>query len=357
MSSIAIIGAGNGGQAFAGYLAIQGHEVRIFDVVQDTIDQLNEKGGITIEGKSDVTGFGKLALASTDMGAVLRGAEIVLVILPSIYTASIAEKMSPYLEDGQYVMINPNACLGVVEFRHVLNQCGCQAKITLACSATLLFACRAKEPGHVVISGQKISFSAAALPASDNEKAAAVFNKLFPQWSFGDDVIRVALDNLNAMVHPSPSILNTGRIESGVDFEYYLDFTPSQGAFVDALDRERMAIAKAYDEPNVRSLVDEYLNMYETSGTNTYEVLTNCKGYDGIMGQKTLRTRYLLEDIPYSLVALQSLGRLAGVPTPNMDAIITIARTMVPEIAEGRTLKSLGLANASKEDFIKLCRG
>ena len=29
MSSIAIIGAGNGGQAFAGYLAIQGHEVRI----------------------------------------------------------------------------------------------------------------------------------------------------------------------------------------------------------------------------------------------------------------------------------------------------------------------------------------
>jgi opine dehydrogenase len=166
MSSIAIIGAGNGGQAFAGYLAIQGHEVRIFDVVQDTIDQLNEKGGITIEGKSDVTGFGKLALASTDMGAVLRGAEIVLVILPSIYTASIAEKMSPYLEDGQYVMINPNACLGVVEFRHVLNQCGCKAKITLACSATLLFACRAKEPGHVVISGQKISFSAAALPAT-----------------------------------------------------------------------------------------------------------------------------------------------------------------------------------------------
>ena len=35
---MAIIGAGNGGQAFAGYLSLHGRTVRIFDVVQNTVD-------------------------------------------------------------------------------------------------------------------------------------------------------------------------------------------------------------------------------------------------------------------------------------------------------------------------------
>ena len=69
---IAIIGAGNGGQAFAGYLSLHGREVKIFDVVQATVDRLTELGGVTLSGNSDVTGFGKIQLASTDIGAVME---------------------------------------------------------------------------------------------------------------------------------------------------------------------------------------------------------------------------------------------------------------------------------------------
>ena len=42
----AIIGGGNGGQAIAGHLSILGERVRLFDVVQATVDAINEKGGI-----------------------------------------------------------------------------------------------------------------------------------------------------------------------------------------------------------------------------------------------------------------------------------------------------------------------
>ena len=38
---IAIIGGGNGGQAFAGWLALRGYKTRLFDVVQETCDKLN----------------------------------------------------------------------------------------------------------------------------------------------------------------------------------------------------------------------------------------------------------------------------------------------------------------------------
>jgi opine dehydrogenase len=263
--------------------------------------------------------------------------------------------MAPYLNDGQVVVLNPNASLGVVEFKKTLDDCGCKANITIACTATLLFACRAMDVGHVKVAGQKKSFSAAAYPSSKNGMVGELFKDIFPQFNFCDDIIRVSLDNLNALVHPSPSILNTGRIESGIDFEYYLDFTPSQGKYIDELDKERMAIGEAYGL-NINTFVDEYKCLYNTKGDDAYEVLVNCEGYHGIMGQKKLRTRYILEDIPCSLVALQSLGQIAGVETPAMDAMITVAKKIINEIPEGRTVKNLGLEGVTKEDFIKICR-
>lgn len=70
--SFAIIGAGNGGQAFAAYLSLKGHSVKIYDVSQKTVDILQEKGGVLLEGNSDVVGFGKIMLASTDRSAMAQ---------------------------------------------------------------------------------------------------------------------------------------------------------------------------------------------------------------------------------------------------------------------------------------------
>lgn len=354
--SFAIIGAGNGGQAFAAYLSLKGHAVKIYDVSQKTVDTLQALGGVKLEGNADVTGFGKIDLASTDLGAVIHGTDIVMVVLPSIYHKDIAEKMAPYLEDGQYVLLNPVAGLGIVEVKNALEAKGCQANIHLGCTSTLLFACRAVEVGRVAVSGQKDAFSAAALPASENALFADLFADICPQFHFAYDAIRVTLDNLNALVHPGPTLLYTGRIESGIDFEYYRDFTPSQGKLVEVMDKERMAIAEAFGIP-VRTALDEYCTMYPTHGHNVYEAIHNCPGYDGIKGQKTLRTRYILEDIPFALEAIKAMGQVAGVKTPCIDAVITLARSIVDDVAEGRTAKNLGIDGMSKEEFLKLCIG
>ena len=87
----AIIGAGNGGQAFAAYLSLKGLDVALYDVCQKSIDEINAKGGILIEGNANTTGFGKVALASTDLEEVVDGAEVILVILPSLYHRDISE--------------------------------------------------------------------------------------------------------------------------------------------------------------------------------------------------------------------------------------------------------------------------
>ncbi len=355
--TIAVIGAGNGGQAFAAWLSLRGYKTRIFDVVPATVDAINKKGGIELCGNSDVTGLGKVEFASTDMGKVMDGCEIIMVILPSMYHKGIATEMAKHLVDGQYVMLNPNASLGTVQFRKVLNDCGCKADITLGAAATLLFACRAVEPGKVQVSGQKATLTATAFPSSNNKKLQDKLGDIFPAYKFNSDIIEVSLDNINAFVHPGPTLLNIGRIEGGVDFEYYLDFTPSQGKFVEALDKERCAIAKAFGI-NLPTIVEEYLAQYETKGNTIYDVMRNCEGYHGIKGQKNIRTRYMYEDIPYSLEPICAMADIAGVPVPCCRAIITIARAILgDELDEGRTAKNLGIEGMTKEEFMHLCRG
>ena len=92
---IASIGAGNGGQAFAGYFSLMGDQIKIFDVVPATVDKLNEIGGVLIEGNSKYKGFGKIELASCCMEEVVDGAKLIFFVLPSLYHADMARKMAP----------------------------------------------------------------------------------------------------------------------------------------------------------------------------------------------------------------------------------------------------------------------
>ena len=76
---IAIVGAGNGGQAFAGYLSLMGERIKIFDVIPATVEKLNEVGGVLMEGNSKLTGFGKIEKATTSMQEVIEGAKLIFI--------------------------------------------------------------------------------------------------------------------------------------------------------------------------------------------------------------------------------------------------------------------------------------
>lgn len=126
---IAIIGAGNGGQTTAAWLANQGYKTRIFDVMEDTVAKLNELGGVNIYGNTDYPGFGKIEFATTDMEKAIEGCELILLILPENYHDSIAVKMAPYLKDGQIVVLNPASGLGAISFKKALTDAGCTADV------------------------------------------------------------------------------------------------------------------------------------------------------------------------------------------------------------------------------------
>ena len=355
----AIIGGGNGGQSIAGHLGYLGEQVRLFDVVPATVDALNEKGCIDMHNA--IEGTGKIEFASTDIGKVMDGANIIMLVLPSIYHRSITEKMIPHLKDGMVVFIHPEASCGAIAFRKAMKDFGCTADIVVGCATTLLYSTRIEKNGEVHIYGIKNDVPIAALPATDNQKLADAICPVFPSFHLVDNVLVTSLGNLNAMMHPAPMLLNTSRVEQRpfVPYEYYHEgITPSVGKYVEAQDKERMAVAAAFGI-KLRSTREDYIAMYDCGDISMplYQLCKNNTAYDGVMTHDTLRTRYCMEDIPYSLVAIQSVAQVAGVPTPCIDATVQIGRTILDDLDEGRTAKALGIEGMTRDELLAYVNG
>ena len=48
----AIIGGGNGGQAFAAYLSMEGLDITLYDIFPQTVDAISKQGGIHLDGSA-----------------------------------------------------------------------------------------------------------------------------------------------------------------------------------------------------------------------------------------------------------------------------------------------------------------
>jgi opine dehydrogenase len=149
-----------------------------------------------------------------------------------------------------------------------------------------------------------------------------------------------------------------GLIErTGGDFYFYEDgVTPAVGRLVEAVDKERLAIAKRL---GVNVLPDPELGMLQGYQTeNNYDTsYQKAPGYKGIKAQSSLDYRYFNEDVGYGLVFMSRLGAQIGVPTPHMDSIITLVSTIMQHDYRGeqrRTMDTLGLGGKSAEELKKL---
>lgn len=360
MKTWAVIGGGNGGQTFAAHLAIQGERVRLFTKSQEKVEEISKTNQITLH--HGIEGTGDIEFATNDMKKVMEGADNIVVVLPSTWHEMTARMIIPHLVDGQSILLLPEASCGAIAFRQYMKEKNCTAEVVVGAGATLPYATRLKKDGDVYVFQMKNEVEIAALPATDNEKLLQAFKINEPVFKLVHSTLKTSIDNINAMMHGAPSLLNVARIEAVPEqnYQYYHEgLTPTICDVLEQMDKERIAVAKALGFEQ-RTLRQEYIDMYSCGGPeNTlYELLQNCKAYDGLMAQKTLKTRYILEDIPFSLVPISALGEIAGVPTPVIDTIIHLGKIMIGEdLKEGRTAKHLGIAGMTADELKELVYG
>lgn len=349
---IAVIGAGNGGQAISGYLAYKGIETFLYDINEVKVAELEAKGFIELHGC--IQGVGKLNCITTDIEKAVRRAEIIMVTTVANAHRAIAKSIAPYVEDGQVIILNPGRTCGALVFKQALAGSGCKKRFYLAEAQTLVYACRVIENGKVNIIGIKDEVLLAGLPSSDTNYILSKINPLYPSFVKTDNVLHTSLENIGAMFHPCVVLFNAATIERQDGFWFYRDMTEQVAGFIEKFDAERLLVGKAYgiDLLGVKDWIK--FAYKETKGRTLRERMKNNPAYHDIKAPGSIFTRQLTEDIPTGVVPILELGKAAGVRTPLLESMLNICESLLnlDLHTDARTLSNLGLAGKSKQQIL-----
>lgn len=355
---IAIIGAGNGGLAIAGHLAMKGNSIRIYDKFPAVLEPLRKAGAIRMKG---VLGEGthQVDMVSDSLEDTIRAAPLILIVTPASAHEEIARAVAAHLEEGQVVVLHPGRTGGAMSFRRALRDAGCGVRVYIAEAQTLLYACRKTGPSEVHVMGLKKKVKVAALPASDTPHVLGLLSPLLPQFEPARDVLETSLMNIGSVFHPAPTLLNMGRIEDSLgDFMYYHQgITPSVARIVEQIDQERLSVSRRLGVEAV-SAADWLREAYGVSAPTLYECIQANKAYAGVKGPSSVNVRYVTEDVPTGLVPISSLGQIVGVETPLMNTFIDLASALhaTDYRSIGRNVAALGIKGFGKEELLHFVR-
>ena len=347
-----VIGTGNGGQAIAGWVAMQGHEVSLYGRKDKTVEDLNAHKRIKLTGA--ISGEGHLSEVTTDIHKSVFGADVIMVVTTANAHASIARQIIGDLKDGQVIILNPGRTGGALEFKRALEAAGCTARVYVAEAQTLVYACRLVENGVVNIIGVKDKVLLSAVPSSDTESVLSKIIPVYPCFCAAENVLRTSLENIGAMFHPCVLLFNAATIERHDVFWFYRDMTPEIANFIEEFDKERLAVGKAYGIDLLS--VNEWISYAypATQGTTLCEKMRNNPAYHDIKSPSTIFTRQLTEDISTGVLPIMELGEAAGVEVSLLRSMIDICSRLlrIDFRKDGRTLEHLGLAGKSKDEIL-----
>ena len=353
IARFAVIGAGNGGLATAADLILRGFPVTaLYDRYDAQLRAVREHGAIEAIGA--IRGKAPVRLATTDMQAATRAADVLLITVPAFAHEWVARAMAPHIRPDQAIVLCPGYFGGSRVFGRAFAEAGTVAAMIVE-TVILPYACRIVAPGLVSVRAVKRWLEFAALPAHANDRAAELLQPAFPQLQAVRNVLEVGVNNPNPIMHVPLTLLNMARAESdeafaGIDFHDWI--TPSVDRLMKQVDLERLQLARRLGFRGVS--VDEW---YERSYRGVERHYADPTG-DVPEGSKNIPPRYITEDVPMGLVPLVSLADQVGQALPVTRMLIDLAGIVhgTDYWAQGRTMDGLGLGGLAMEGLLEAVR-
>jgi opine dehydrogenase len=356
--SFAVLGAGCGGQAVAGYLALRGHDVALYNRSRSRVASFRNRGYIEVCGR--ISGFGALSYIGTDLAAAMADRDVIMVVTTATGHGPLAQKMAPYMQDGQVVLLNPGRTFGALEVSHTLRQADCMADVVVGEASTLAYVARALVPGTAAIKAIKKNVAISAVSAGDTPYLMSRLCGAYPQFTAAASFLETSFGNIGAVFHPAISLLNKDKILRKLPFDFYTEgVTRKTGRYIERVDSERCAVAAALGVHPL-SVTQWLSSRYGLEPADIYTMLRSNPNYRGVRAPTTLDHRYLWEDVPMGLVPIADAGDALGVDTPAINHLIDEASRMLGGDFrnEGRTLTKLGLPrNRLKEHLANIVAG
>ncbi len=351
---ITVLGSGNGALAAAYEWASSGHVVSLWGVANHgaSIERIAETGLVEAQGLFE--GVAPVRYSGRDLGAALEAADLALLVAPAYAHKAMAEALRSHLREDLAIAIVPSACAGALVVKRTLGVDLTDDTYLIGETSTLPYGCRIVMPGVVRVTTRvKDGLYAAALPSSRTPQLVTLLNAVWPQVEAARNVLQTSLQNGNPVIHPALMLLNACRIENtGGDFLFYTDgVTPASAKLIETIDNERIALGRAL---GLEIIPDPVMGLRQgyLSEANYLSGYNRGIGFSRSRAPATLNSRYLKEDVPYGLVFLSELARQAGVPTPAIDTVISLASVLMGTDYRARSERlprDLGLGELTPE--------
>ncbi len=356
MSEVAVLGGGHGAYAAAADLAEQGHDVRLWRRDTAAFAPVRDSQQITLTDAAGSRTIG-LSLASDDIGAVVAGADLIVVPGPAFAQTDIAQAVAPYLRAGQVFFLPPGS-FGSFTMAQDIRAIAQIDDLAFSETGTLPYLARKHSAAEIAISVRATRLPTGVFPADLTDRALPIIASAYPSVERIDDALSGALMNAGPIIHTPLILMNAGPLEHFDRWDIHNEGTqPSIRRVTTALDGERIALREAlgYRLPHF-PLADHYAEdgdewMY---GRRAHAKLTDSGDWRENIDLQA--HRYMTEDVFFGLAFLVSVADWAGVKCPIASGLLAMASAIVGGDLrqQGRTLENLGLAEMTPENLTRL---
>lgn len=348
---ISVLGAGNGGCAVAADLTLKGHEVTLIKtshaVHDDNFRYMQEHDGEMTLNEFGTSSTARIHKLTRDISE-LQNSEIVVIYIQTNFHEQLIERIAPYLQDDQILLINP----GYLSTAYVLKHCPGKNIIVAEAESSFIDG-RIMSPGQFRVGFRNVRNPIGIYPSARKAEAIQKLDQMQERFVYLDSVVEAAIHNPNLVVHTIGSVMSIPHIETmGNEFcmyhEAYTRDNTATWKILEALDREKMNVLEKLGFSRL-SYVDacKYRNSLDEKKEAKEVFLDYAAMETRAKGPTKVDSRYISEDVPQGLVMLEALGSSLEVATPIATSLIEIASAALGRDlrAEGRTPEGLGTEN------------
>jgi opine dehydrogenase len=339
---VAILGGGHGAHCMAADLTSRGFSVRLFEMPEfkHNLSLVFDTEAIEIDGC--IQGRFQLEKVTADIREAIDGVRHILIVTPAFAHKAYAELLRGEVDkDRQVIVLYPGAFAGLL-FKTILGD-DCPV---IAEANNLPYDTRLVAPGRVMLYGFN-NVNIAFMPADRGGAMFAEMKALHPFVRMYEDTLEAGLSIVNPAFHAGLCLFSVNDIENWPKRPFFLyehGVTPSSVKMNMVLDNERKAVGRGFGY-HLRP-IEDFANLSEGyTWRDLYKAIHGDISLTSISGPHDIQSRYLTEDAPYGLVPWSHIGRLAGVATPYIDAVVNIYNVIHERNwwEEGRSMADLGI--------------
>lgn len=326
-----MLGAGNGGLALAGDLALKGADIHLFEhpSLSENFAPIASAGALTVEdARTGGTEIATLGVATTDLAEALDGVSFVHLIVPVSAQETFYEALLPRLSSGGRTLIIWAGRFGSYRFRKLAREVGISLSAVPVMEVnTLPYGCRRIGPTTVRITARATIIYAAGLPAAEAESGMRMLEEIFPILKRAASPLEAAMRNSGTPVLGVGAMLNLGGIESSSgQFALFREgMTPSVRRAVRGVHHELIAVAAAWGVTIPPYGETVYAHETSIESANFKDSQGGYEGFKLLTGPDRVNHRYTIENVRYGFALIAAMGRARGVPTPLLDGFTAIA--------------------------------